>query len=327
MRLKFVILISLLAACSLQLTALRADTIRKNDNRELKGIVVEDYKDRIVFSTVDGEVTVMKSDIRALSFDSEEDNLLGLGRQAQDRRDYLRALAYYDKALKLNPGSTQARELVAFLQGYHYEREEIKKRDDIKRREEFERYGAVAGRTKSGDEELKESAGKLRRMIGMSLAADGGLPKVDGVDRDSPVYNAGIKKGDTLIAVQGRLTGYISLKEVTDALIDKPSFEVRCAIERTVDVEINQGVRLFSGTDRLIGASFKMEFDGLTVSNVKEGEPAFLAGIHKGDLIVRIEGQPTRYMPLKQAVELIKRSDRDSVKLTFQRQFIIWRRD
>jgi hypothetical protein len=43
-----------------------ADTVYVKDGKELKGIVVEDFKDRIIFSTADGEITVMKSDIKAL---------------------------------------------------------------------------------------------------------------------------------------------------------------------------------------------------------------------------------------------------------------------
>ena len=49
---KFLIL-ALMIAGSLAMTIgyLSADTIYTNDNKELKGIVVEDYKDRLLFST------------------------------------------------------------------------------------------------------------------------------------------------------------------------------------------------------------------------------------------------------------------------------------
>jgi 23S rRNA G2069 N7-methylase RlmK/C1962 C5-methylase RlmI len=46
-----------------------SDTIYTKDGKELKGIIVEDYKDRIVFSTVDGQLTLMKSDVKELYFD------------------------------------------------------------------------------------------------------------------------------------------------------------------------------------------------------------------------------------------------------------------
>ena len=73
-------------------------------------------------------------------------------------------------------------------------------------------------------------------------------------------------------------------------------------------------------------ATFTMEFDGLTVSGVKEGGSAFEAGLKKGDLITAIDGNSTRYMPLKKAIELIRNSKTGSTKLTLRREIIIWRK-
>jgi len=39
------------------------DLVYTKDGKELRGIVIEDYKDRILFSTVDGETTIMKDNI------------------------------------------------------------------------------------------------------------------------------------------------------------------------------------------------------------------------------------------------------------------------
>ena len=67
----------ILAACSLSIPAscVFSDTIYTNNDREMKGIVVEDYKDRIVMSTVDGEITVPKTEIKQMFYDNEADNL------------------------------------------------------------------------------------------------------------------------------------------------------------------------------------------------------------------------------------------------------------
>ncbi|MDD5136859.1 MAG: nickel pincer cofactor biosynthesis protein LarC, partial [Candidatus Omnitrophica bacterium] len=74
----------------------RADSVITNEGEEIKGIVLEDYKDRIIMSTVSGEKTILKDDIKELYFDEEEDNLIKLAEQAKERRDYIRALTYYD---------------------------------------------------------------------------------------------------------------------------------------------------------------------------------------------------------------------------------------
>ena len=82
-------LIVFFTAYSLQLTAYSctADTIYTRDNKELKGIILQDYKDRVLLSTVDGETTLMKADIRELYYDSEEQNLIKLAEQSREKGD------------------------------------------------------------------------------------------------------------------------------------------------------------------------------------------------------------------------------------------------
>src|SRR3989338_4438616 len=115
-----------------------ADTIYTNDGKELKGIIVEDYKDRVIFSTSEGEIVVMKEDVRELYYDNEEENLIKLAEQAKERSDYIRAFAYYDRAYKLNPKSKAAKDGLVFLQGYLFRQEQAKKEGEINRRSEME---------------------------------------------------------------------------------------------------------------------------------------------------------------------------------------------
>ena len=100
-----------------------SDTIYTKDGKELKGIIIEDYKDRVVFSTIDGQVTIMKSDVKELYFDTEEQNLIKLAEQARDKGDYIKAFIYYDKAFKLDPGSRAAKDGIVFLQGYLFKKD------------------------------------------------------------------------------------------------------------------------------------------------------------------------------------------------------------
>lgn len=301
------------------LAPLYADTIYTEDGKELKGIVVEDYRDRVVLSTADGEITMLKSNIRELYFDSEEDNLIKLAEQSRERKDYLKAFVYYDKVLKLDPKSKAAMDGIVFLQGYLFRKEQVQKEDDIKRREAIENYGAALPIASSEEEREKKAAENLKKSIGITLIAGSGFPVIDSVRPKSPAAEAGIKKADVLIAVWARLTGYLSLAEVMDMLLDKPSLELKVTIERVFDVGLDAG--------NITGASLSMEFDGLTVGKVKEDSPAFRAGIKKGDLITAINGQSTRYMPLNKAQELVKRSKEKYVKFSIRRETLIWRKD
>ncbi|MFH1189476.1 MAG: PDZ domain-containing protein [Candidatus Omnitrophota bacterium] len=301
-----------------------ADTIITNDGKEIKGIVVEDYKDRVVFSTADGEIAVMKSDMRELIFDSEEDNLVKLAEQAFERHDYSRAMGYYEMALKVNPDSSPVRQGMAYLRGNFFRREEALKAADIRRQQEMETYGPQGAALQKPDE-LGDMARTLEKTTGMKISIKNSMPVVDALKPDSPAYEAGLRKGDILISVWSKLTGYLSLSETLDLLVNKSAIEIRCVLERIVDVEINPDKTLISGPEDLIEASFVMEIDGLTVSNVKEPGFALEAGLQKGDLIMAIDGNQTRYMPLKKAVESIRRSDAKYVKLTIRRKATIWR--
>ncbi|MBI5143563.1 MAG: hypothetical protein HZA30_00650, partial [Candidatus Omnitrophica bacterium] len=184
-----------------------ADTIHLKDGRELKGIVVEDYRDRVTFSTADGEITVMKSDMGELHFDTEEENLIKLAELAQDRGEYTKAYSYYDMAYKLNPNSKRAKDGVIFLQGYVYRKDEVRKEEAVKRQEAIERFGAYIDTSVSRDEEFKESANKLKKYIGIALSMRGGSPEIAAIETQSPAYEAGMRKGDLLAAIWGRLTG------------------------------------------------------------------------------------------------------------------------
>lgn len=292
-----------------------ADTIYTKDRRELKGIAVEDYRDRLILSTADGEITIMKSDIAELVFDNEEDNLIKLAQLAQTKGDFIKAYTYYDMAYKLNPDSKAAKDGVVFLQGYLFRKGQVEKEELVRRHEDFERRGEAIEAERADEEKFKEASARLKNLIGISLAMKAGLPEIYTIERRSPAYEAGMRQGDLLVGVWGKLTGYMPLKEVMDILLEKPALEIKCTIERNIDI---------AGRDD-IGASFRMEFDGLTVSGVKEGSPSFEAGLKKGDLVTAIDGEPTRYMPIKKAVESIRGSKKGRVKLTVRRELILWR--
>jgi uncharacterized protein (TIGR00299 family) protein len=321
------ILLIVAAFLSLATGYAAADTIYTNEGKEIKGIVVEDYKDRIVLSTADGELTMMKSEVRELYYDTEEQNLIKLAEQARDKMDIVKAFACYDKAFKINPDSKQAKDGIVLLQGYLFKKDAARKEEAVNRRNDYERYGAMGGIVKSDEEMLNNDIEKLRTTAGIIFTSAAGITKFDSVAVGSPAYEAGIRKGDTLSAIWGKLVGYMSLREVVGEILKKASFETRCTIERGVDVRISENRNILSNTNDLIGAALNMQFDGLTISSVKDYGPASEAGLKQGDIIVAINGDSTRYMPLKRAIELIKRSKGDAVNLIVRREIVMWAKE
>lgn len=304
-----------------------ADTIYTNEGQEIKGIIVEDYKDRVVFSTVDGERAIMKSEIKELYYDTEEQNLIKLAVQARDKGDIAKAFAYYDKAFRINPDSKQAKDGMVLLQGYLFKKDVARKEEAVNRRNDFERYGAMGGIVKSDEDILRNDIEKLRRTVGVTFRSTDDITKFESVMRGSPAYDAGIRKGDTLVATWGKLVGYMSLKEVVEEMLKKASFETRCTIERNVSVRIDDNRNPLSSTNDLIGAALDMEFDGLTISSVNGYGPASAAGLKKDDIITAINGASTRYMPLKKAIDIIKASKDNTVNLIIRREVVIWAKE
>jgi hypothetical protein len=289
------------------------DTIYTKDNKEIKGIILEDYKDRVLMSTVDGERTLMKGDIKELYFDTEEQNLIKLAEQARDRADYIKSFVYYDKAFRVNPNSKAAKDGIVFLQGYLFKKDMAKKEEDVNRRNEFEQKGAGPATIKTEEERFKGAIAKLKNTTGITLKTGGGTTQIESVSQPSQAYEAGVRSGDTLIAVWGRLVGYLSLQEVIETMLEKTSLETKFTVERSVNIGPGDA-----------GVTFSMQFDGLTVSDVGIGSPAEKAGLKNNDIVTAIDGRSTRYMPLKKSLELIKASARRPVRLTFRREVVMW---
>ena len=87
---------------------LYADIVVMNEGEELKGVVVEEYDDRIMLSTIDGEKQVMRKDIKKVIFDLEEQNLTSIGDFYQDNKRFEKAAYYYKRALIVNPNYKKA---------------------------------------------------------------------------------------------------------------------------------------------------------------------------------------------------------------------------
>ena len=322
-----VVFSTLCTLCSMLCTFSYADTIYTNDGQETRGIIIEDYKDRVVMSTIDGEVTLLKSDIKQLFYDSEADNLVKLAEQSRERGDMIKAFAYYDMALRSDPNSKAAKNGIIFLQGYLFRKEQVKKEDEVKKREEFENFGAARiSEEKTTQEKTAEMTAVMLKVLGIALSEKEGKQIINRVRMNSPAEEAGVIRGDTIVAVWGRLTRYMPLGEVMEALLEKSSMEIKCTIERSVAVPVTPDRPIMASLKDMIGATFRMEFDGLTVSDVTSNSPALEAGLAKGDIIVEIGNKSVLYTPLNKAVAMMRNSRGGVILLKIRRDLLIWRK-
>ena len=86
-----------------------ADTVFLKNGQEIKGIVVEEYIDRIKFSTMDGEIEILKSDIKDILYDLRVQNLIKLGDFHKQKGNLARAYIYYRKAYHTDPSFEPAK--------------------------------------------------------------------------------------------------------------------------------------------------------------------------------------------------------------------------
>lgn len=320
------ILRAMVACCALLFIMpirLSADTIIKNDGQEIKGVVVEDYKDRIVFSTFEGETRIMKSDIRKMVLDDEDMNLVNLADSARAEGDYAKAADYYERAIAINPGLKAAKDGLSFIRMRLYKKSVAGKSADIEKMAMIDRSGLPSAE-KPAEKKLQELNKRLLDSVGMSLTFDGALPVVERLKENMPAYDAGIKRGDSIVAIWGKLTGYLSLEDIVDAMLNKSSMEVRCTLERTVRVPLAPGKNILAPSDR-IGATLDIGPDGLAIFAVEEGAQAYRAGLKKGDLVTAINGKSTRYLQFGKALAIIGEAEGDLIKLTIHRDAVIWK--
>lgn len=299
-----------------------ADTINMKDATEKKGIVVESYHDRLVLSTVDGEMQIKMRDIKDVKYDRLEQNLTSLGDFYYQKENMTKALEYYEKAYNLNPEYKESKEKFLHLRSVLQNRPQKKIESDMDRRRSiFMKSGKVyesAGRDRSYPT-VKE---RFMNSTGLELVSEGQMPKVEAVAADSAADKAGIIKGDLIYSIWGRLTGYLDLDKIIDMIMDSPSSEIGLVIKRKMLLSDDKD---YTAIDRP-GFDLEMKEDGLTVSGVEKGSMAARYGLSRADLITDIAGAQTRYMPFKEAVKLINTRAREGkIELTVLRDIVLWK--
>ncbi|MCK4462711.1 MAG: hypothetical protein KAU58_00175 [Candidatus Omnitrophica bacterium] len=283
------------------------DTIYLKDGSQVKGIVVEEYSDRIVISTEYGEAEMLKGKIKSIDYDLMEQNLLGLGNKYKEAGDYVRAYFYYDKARKLNPQYKEAVDAANYLQGFLFRKEMGRKSDEVNWRQEFEDFQHNRFRKE------EQVMSNLKQLIGIEIEDTGKNIKVIKVYEELPADKAGIKEGDYLSAIWGKRTGYMSCEEVTRILSKPENLEIKMQIDRKIKVNPHT----------IKSSQFDLRFEGLCLRNISDGSEAFAAGLRNNDFILSIDGESIRYTPLKKVINLLKSNPGT---LLVRKELTIWRR-
>jgi membrane-associated protease RseP (regulator of RpoE activity) len=293
------------------------DTIIKKDRERIKGVIVEDYTDRVVISTMDGELEILKSDVADINYDLEEQNLTSMGDLYQDRARYQEAYYFYKQALSINPHYKSAREGLDYSGSMIQQFGRKLKLDHISRmNEEHSWHSGV-----QVQEESKED--RLRRVLGFAVAPFGANFRVTEVKQGSPSYAAGLEPGDVIVAVWGRMVGYSKLEDFLSRVVSEELMEVRLTILRDVELDL---AGASGNINSLMGAGIAYsESEGFDVTGVVSGGASEKAGLQPGDVIMEIEDESTRYMTLKDMEHCLGKKKDSYAVVKIKRELSIWK--
>lgn len=299
-----------------------ADTVTLKNQKEIKGLVVEQHADRIVLSTADGEIPILKKGIKEIFYDAPEQNFMQAGKEYESAGRLGEALAYYQKALELNPDFGEAKSAAIAVRNRFWAKATEGPRDEIEKKQLI--YDAWA-KGDSPDEKILRKVGEksrsLKSGLGLSLAKKGDWVMLDTVEAKKAAGAVGLRKGDRLVAIDGRSLRYLTPDVVTQDLLEPRYSSFTLEIERDAFVHKEEAQKT-----KQLGLKLKLDHQGVVVRSVKAKSVTAAAGVKERDVVVQVDGQPTRYLPLNKVEQAIENSaEADRVVMTVRRHVLLAR--
>lgn len=270
-----------------------ADEVTMKDGTKIKGLVIEEYADRLTVSTVDGERNIFRKDIDRIAYDTPEQNYMQMGREYEAKGQYDKAALYYKKAMQLNPDYKEARDAYISSHAKIWRQEERRTKKELERQKMVMDWRKEKGRLRSTPSRNKTEA--LKEAIGISLEQKDGMFTITEVKPNSSAYRAGIGKGDVLVGVWGKLVRYTDMGELIDSLLGPKYSEVRVLVEKVIRIPVGENTE---NLYKELGISLAFEYEGLMIKGIEEGKKADTGGLQKEDLVILIDNVVTRYIPL-----------------------------
>jgi len=295
-------------------TSLYADTVVMKNKTKVKGLVVDEYVDRISLSTSEGEKHILRKDIDTIEYDTPEQNFMQLGRAYDEKGWYDKAAFYYKKAMDINPDYKEARDAYVASHAKMWHEEEKRTEKGINTHNmviEWQR----ARRNKQPVAVIKNKESLVKEKLGISLIENEGVFKINEVMPGSSADKAGIKKGDFLIDIWGRLIRYSRPEDVLNELIGPKYSEVKILIGKNIPISLETGTDAY----KELGITLSFEYEGLVIKDIIPGKKGEASGLKKRDFVIAIDNNATRYLPMDSVIALINGPKNNKLVFTIRR--------
>jgi C-terminal processing protease CtpA/Prc len=300
-----------------------ADTLILKNGKELKGLVVEKHADRVILSTEKGEVPILLKSLKDIRYDDPAQNFMQIGAAFEKENKMPQALAYYEKALEINPELSEAQRAVDGIKNRFLAQITEGPRDEVEKQQMIHEAWSQQRSVQDLIEKKKiEEVKALRAGLGIVLEKKGDWVRLEYVDPKKAAHIAGLRKNDRLAAIDGQSLRYLTAEAVGRLMLSPRFSNFILEFERDCFVKKETA----KGRLKDLGFKLKLKYEGVITHSVKEGGSAYLAGIRNKDLVIALDGEATRYMPLKELVRKIEQSEEDRLVFTVRRSVILARR-
>lgn len=302
---------------------LYADSIILKNEKELKGLVVEKHADRIILSTEKGEIPILLTRIKDIQYDAPEQNFFKAGKSYEGANKLGQALAYYEKALEVNPNFEEAKIAALGVRNRFWANSAEGPRSEIEKQQAV--YDAWEKGSASAEEVIKkkekEQAELLKERLGITLEKRGDWAFIENLDSTKAAFLAGVRRNDRLVSADGDSLRYLNLEVVRKYLLVPRFSNFNLEFDRDCFLKKeNASARLND-----LGLKLRLQYQGLIAQSVEEGTAAQTAGMKNQDLLTHVNGVATRYMPLKDVVRLIENPRQEKILLTVRRSALLAR--
>ena len=283
---------------------LLADTIRLKNGKDLKGLVVEEHEDRILLSTANGEIPVLRRGIREIEYDDPAQNFSQIGRAYEDKQRWPEALSYYEKALELDPDQEEAKKAEARVRNLFWAKSAVGPVNEIEKKQAlYETWGKWDLSSSKKSSLSASSSDPLLKDLGVRLSKKGDWVRLSEVFSKKDAASSGLRKNDRLVSADGNSLRYLSVAAVREKLLS-PRFS-------NFTLEYDRECRLaktgFEKELHEFGFTLKLEARGTVVSSIKPSSAASRAGFAMNDTVVEVNGTSMRYLPLAKLMAVIQK--------------------